>query len=140
MKILQVVNILSLFLCFHSSFANFCLFLLNLLFVFFPRNLTNGRCFEQFNEVWYYVIQLVIRLGNDFLKLKYLFLIISSLGLKLSQNVDELGSEHHVQTHIDAHTCPCVSTKDRNNQNNISKNYLRTYQCIDVHQFNQNLT
>ena len=59
------------YLCFFfSSFRAhsliFFLFLLILLFVFFPRTLSNGRSFERCNDAWYYVIQLVIPLCNNF--------------------------------------------------------------------------
>ena len=47
-----------------------------------------------------YVIQLVVKFCNVF-KLKHPFL----LSLRLVKNVDELGSEHHVRTHINESPC-----------------------------------
>ena len=48
------------------------LFLL-ILFVFSSRSLHNERSRDHCNEAWHYVIQLVFRLCNDFLKLKIYF-------------------------------------------------------------------
>ena len=68
------------YLCFFfSSFITFAekiLFKLILVLVF-SLSLFIGRSCERFNEPWYFAIQLVVRFGNDFLKLKHLFLIIS---------------------------------------------------------------
>ena len=51
------------------------------------------------------VIQLVDRLCNDCFKLKHLFLLSLDLVDNLVKNVDELGSEHHVRTHINEPPC-----------------------------------
>ena len=42
----------------------------------------------------------MVRLGNDCLKFKYLFLLYRHLVDNYVKNVDKLGSEHHVRTHI----------------------------------------
>ena len=52
------------------------------------------------NEAWYYVIQLVDRLCNNFFKLKHLFLLSLHSVDNLVKKVDELGSEHHMRSHI----------------------------------------
>ena len=52
------------------------------------------------------VIQLVDRMCNDCFKLKHLFLLSLDLVAILVKNVDELGSEHHVRTHINEPPCP----------------------------------
>ena len=51
------------------------------------------------------LIQLVDRLCNDCFKLKHLFLLSLDLVDNLVKNVDELGSEHHVRTHINEPPC-----------------------------------
>ena len=51
------------------------------------------------------VIQLVDRMCNDCFKLKHLFLLSLDLVDILVKNVDELGSEHHVRTHINEPPC-----------------------------------
>ena len=55
------------------------------------------------------VIQLVDRMCNDCFKLKHLFLLSLDLVDILVKNVDELGSEHHVRTHINEP--PCLLSK-----------------------------
>ena len=55
------------------------------------------------------VIQLVDRMCNDCFKLKHLFLLSLDLVDILVKNVDELGSEHHVRTHINEP--PCLDLK-----------------------------
>ena len=55
------------------------------------------------------VIQLVDRMGNDCFKLKHLFLLSLDLVDILVKNVDELGSEHHVRTHINEPPCSFIS-------------------------------
>ena len=57
------------------------------------------------NEAWHYVIQLVDKLCNVCFKLKHLFLLSLHLVDNLVKNVDELGSEHHVRTHINEPPC-----------------------------------
>ena len=61
------------------------LFLLILLFVFFPRSLFNGISRERCNEAFYNLIQVLVLFCNDFLKLKHLILIITSFGRQLSK-------------------------------------------------------
>ena len=51
------------------------------------------------------VIQLVDKLCNVCFKLKHLFLLSLHLVDNLVKNVDEHGSEHHVQTHINEPPC-----------------------------------
>ena len=51
------------------------------------------------------VIQLVDRLCYDWFKLKHLFLLSLDLVDNLVKNVDELGSEYHVRTHINEPPC-----------------------------------
>ena len=53
----------------------------------------------------HYVIQLVDKLCNVCFKLKHLFLLSLHLVDNLNKNVDELGSEHHVRTHINESSC-----------------------------------
>ena len=66
-----------------------------LLNLFFFRNLFIGRSCEPCNEAWHYVIQLVVWMYNDFLKLKHL----------REKCRYQLGSELHVRTHINGHPC-----------------------------------
>ena len=56
------------------------------------------------------VIQLVDRMCNDCFKLKHLFLLSLDLVDILVKNVDELGSEHHVRTHINEPPCSPIAT------------------------------
>ena len=55
------------------------------LFCFFSWSGSNDRSCERCNEAWFYAIQSVVRLCNDFLKLRDLFSFISSLVGQLSQ-------------------------------------------------------
>ena len=57
------------------------------------------------------VIQLVDRMCNDCFKLKHLFLLSLDLVDILVKNVDELGSEHHVRTHINEPPCLVIKKK-----------------------------
>ena len=63
------------------------------------------------------VIQLVDRLCNDCFKLKHLFLLSLDLVDNLVKNVVELGSEHHVRTHINEPPCFYykINAKNKNN-------------------------
>ena len=72
---------------------------------FFSPSLFDVRSRWRCNESWHYVIQLVDRLCNDCFKLKHLLLLSLHLVDNLVKNVDELGSEHHVQTHINESPC-----------------------------------
>ena len=58
------------------------------------------------------VIQLVDRMCNDCFKLKHLFLLSLDLVDILVKNVDELGSEHHVRTHINEPPCSFFLKKE----------------------------
>ena len=79
------------------------LFMLIFLF-FFSRSLFIARSFECYIEAWYYINQLKVRLCNEFFKLKHLFLLSLHLVDKV-KNLDELGSEHQVRTHINEPLC-----------------------------------
>ena len=85
--------------------ANFVLcFLMSL-------SLFNVKSRLRCNEAWYYVFQLVDKLCNDCFKLKHLFLLSLHLVDNLVKNVDELGSEHHVRTHINEPPCSLKELK-----------------------------
>ena len=84
---------------------NFCFFLLLLLFVILSRSLFNVRSCGRCNDAWHYVIRLEDRLCNDFFKLKHLYLLSLHLVDNIGKNIDELGSEHHVRTHINDPPC-----------------------------------
>ena len=81
------------------------LLVLILLFVFLSPRLFDVRSRWHCNDPWHHKIQLVDRLCNDCLKLKHLFLLSLHLVDNLVKNVDELGSEHHVRTHINEPPC-----------------------------------
>ena len=59
-----------------------------------------------------------------FFKLKYLFLLSLHLVDNLVKNVDELGSEHHVRTHINEPPC-CL----QNQLSLMSKNFPSSIFC-----------
>ena len=69
----------------YQFFAVKIVLFLLVLFVFFSSSLINGRSCVRCNVARQYVIQLVIWVFTDFLKLKHLCLIISSFGGQLSQ-------------------------------------------------------
>ena len=72
------------------------------------------------------VIQLVDRLCNDCFKLKHLFLLSLDLVDNLVKNVNELGSEHHVRTHINEPPCRFkISTKRKRVLRSCQKENLR---------------
>ena len=73
--------------------------------VFSPFSLFDVRSRWRRNESWHYVNQLVDRLCNDCFKLNHLFLLSLHLLDNLVKNADELGSEHHVRTHINEPPC-----------------------------------
>ena len=67
------------------------------------------------------VIQLVDRMCNDCFKLKHLFLLSLDLVDILVKNVDELGSEHHVRTHINEPPCYNLKTNQKSFEKYIYK-------------------
>ena len=69
------------------------------------------------------VIQLVDRMCNDCFKLKHLFLLSLDLVDILVKNVDELGSEHHVRTHINEP--PCLLYRGKVNAIVLMKQQMR---------------
>ena len=72
---------------------------------FFSRSLSYNRSCERCNEALFYVIQLVVWVCNDFFNPSFCFLLSLHLVDNQVKNVDELGSEHHVRTHINEPPC-----------------------------------
>ena len=79
------------------------LFLLIFL-IFLSRSLFKVRSHWRCNKAWHYVIKLVDSLCNNFFKLKHLLFFLHLVD-NYVKNVDELGSEHHVRTHINEPPC-----------------------------------
>ena len=72
-------------------------------FVSFSQSLLCGRSRGCCNEAWHYVIQLLIWFSNDSLSSSVYFWLSLILVDTWVTNVDELGSKHHVWTHINEH-------------------------------------
>ena len=101
------------------------------------RNFFNVRSRWRCNDPWHYVIQLVDRLCNDCFKLKHLFFLSLHLIDNLDKNVDELGSEHHVRTHINEPPCllcngTCSGGRGTNGKNPIIFSLQSTSNVVSV--------